>query len=106
MVLEQIISNSRPFYARSKFWEHFGMTKRPSTGFYFISVALALCTDVHLYGFSPFDRGLDGWKPVSYHYYDNLNITVAHDMVYEFKTMVSMHQLGLLHLHVDKCTNT
>ena len=80
------------------------MKKRPSTGFYFISVALALCTDVHLYGFWPFDRGPDG-RPVPYHYYDKLNITVVHDMASEFKIMVAMHQLGLLHLHVDKCTN-
>ena len=100
-----IQENLQHFNANRMFWKKFGLKRRPSSGFYFVSVALALCTDVHVYGFWSFDTGPDG-RAIPYHYYDKIGKTKAHNMSFEFRMMVAMHQLGLLHLHVDRCIKT
>ena len=103
--LKFIQENLQHFAANRIFWKKLGLKKRLSSGFYFVSVALALCSDVHVYGFWSFEKGPDG-RPIPYHYYNSMENTSAHNMPSEFKMMVAMHQLGLLHLHVDRCTNT
>ena len=79
------------------------MTTFMSTGFYFLSSALELCDRVHLYGFWPFKASPEG-RDLRYHYFDDVELK-SHDMTTEFRTIVAMHQLGLLRLHVGNCTD-
>ena len=81
------------------------MKKNPiSSGFYFVNSALAMCDQVHVYGFWPFDTSIDG-RRVQYHYFDDVPFTKNHNMTTELRTIVAMHQLGLLRLHVGNCTD-
>ncbi|XP_006824342.2 alpha-N-acetylneuraminide alpha-2,8-sialyltransferase-like [Saccoglossus kowalevskii] len=81
-------------------WKKWGINKIMSTGFYLVSVAIELCDEVQLYGFWPFTVSPRG-KPVSYHYYDDLNFTTTHNFSAEFDVLVKLHELGVVELNVD-----
>ena len=66
-------------------------------------MAVALCDDVHLYGFWPFLQDLHG-NNVTYHYYDDEKLTGAvHDFPLEFGMLLELHRNGVIHLHVHPC---
>ncbi|XP_078001008.1 alpha-2,8-sialyltransferase 8F-like [Glandiceps talaboti] len=82
-------------------WKAWGVNKRVSTGFYFISVAIELCDNIQVYGFWPFKNGPDN-TTVHYHYYNNMTSN-DHDFSHEFLMIFELHQLGVLKLTVDPC---
>lgn len=100
--LKFIIGDPMHFKAVSSFWNEYGLTHVSSSGFYFISTALALCDDVQVFGFWPFNISADG-RTIYNHYYNKLDFTTNHDMSYEFKVIIAMHHYGLLRMHVGKC---
>ena len=102
--VEFIFGDNGHFLAVVQFWRNLHIKKFLSTGFYFVNSALAMCDSVHVYGFWPFDTSIDG-RRVHYHYFDDITFKKAHDMTTEFRTIVAMHQLGLLRLHVGNCTD-
>ena len=91
------------FKAVFSLWNQYGLKNITSTGFYFINTALALCNDVQVYGFWPFNMSADS-RIITNHYYNDLEFSKkSHDMSYEFKLILAMHHYGLLRLHVGKC---
>ena len=72
-------------------------------GFYLVSVAMAACDSVELYGFWPFDEGLQH-KHVAYHYYDNMNRSKGvHNFDWEFDVLYKLHMAGALRMHIGPC---
>ena len=103
--LKYVFMDVTHFLSVNRFWkEDYKITKaRFSTGFYFVSNALTLCDEVHLYGFWPFNTSLEG-RTLHYHYHDQIVPSTVHNMTVEFRILIAMHQVGLLRLHVGKCT--
>ncbi|XP_072172529.1 CMP-N-acetylneuraminate-poly-alpha-2,8-sialyltransferase-like [Diadema setosum] len=92
-----------------EFWKSRKLGKAAlSTGFYLTQMALTVCEETHLYGFWPFpvyfDEEPGDMRQVPYHYFDDLKFSKAHDMNHEFLVLLQMHKLGLLRLHVGKCS--
>ncbi|KAJ8039746.1 Alpha-N-acetylneuraminide alpha-2,8-sialyltransferase [Holothuria leucospilota] len=90
------------------FWESRGFTKRITTGFYLVSVAMSSCREVHLYGFWPFSQEVDmhTMKSIPYHYFENMEVGKSknfHDMHSEFSVLLQLHLLGILKIHVGIC---
>ena len=50
-----IFGDNGHFLAVVQIWRNLHMKKLISTGFYFVNSALAMCDQVHVYGFWPFD---------------------------------------------------
>ena len=103
--LKFVFPNVTHYLSVNRFWkdDHNMTKKRFSTGFYFVSNALTLCDEVHLYGFWPFSTSLEGRK-LQYHYHGDIGPGKTHDITVEFRILIAMHQLGLLRLHIGKCT--
>ncbi|XP_036624659.1 CMP-N-acetylneuraminate-poly-alpha-2,8-sialyltransferase isoform X2 [Trichosurus vulpecula] len=81
--------------------------KRPSTGLLMYTLATRFCDEIHLYGFWPFPKDLNG-KEVKYHYYDNLKYRYfsnagPHRMPLEFRTLDGLHNRRALKLTTGKC---
>uniref|UniRef100_A0A670JAA3 CMP-N-acetylneuraminate-poly-alpha-2,8-sialyltransferase n=1 Tax=Podarcis muralis TaxID=64176 RepID=A0A670JAA3_PODMU len=81
--------------------------KRPSTGLLMYTLATRFCDEIHLYGFWPFPKDING-KPVKYHYYDDLKYRFfsnasPHRMPLEFKTLSMLHNRGALKLTTGRC---
>ncbi|XP_072022335.1 alpha-N-acetylneuraminide alpha-2,8-sialyltransferase-like [Amphiura filiformis] len=92
------------FYSIGKFWKRYGLNRHLTTGFYFVTCALDLCSVVHLFGFWPFGNSLDG-QTIPAHYYDGIKLsTTYHDSSYELRLYLTMHQLGMLKFHIDDCS--
>lgn len=87
-----------------KFWKARNVhAKRLSTGLFMVSLALALCKEVTVYGFWPFAIDLDE-QPVSHHYYDNiLPYKWFHTMPEEFVQLWHLHKSGTLRMRVGRC---
>ncbi|XP_072017885.1 CMP-N-acetylneuraminate-poly-alpha-2,8-sialyltransferase-like [Amphiura filiformis] len=101
-----VIGNMNHFNENAELWKKYGLIRtkrlRPTTGFYFVSCAVHLCSEVHLYGFWPFTTSLDG-RDIPAHYYDDIIITKYHDASHEIKLLLNMHRLGLLKFHIENC---
>ena len=98
-----VFEDVRHFKAFQGFWKRYGVRRLPSTGFYMTTSALALCKKVHLFGFWPFANSTAG-ELLKVHYYNEEKFRV-HDMLLEFRWLLSMHHFGLLQLHSGNCTN-
>ncbi|XP_072021438.1 alpha-2,8-sialyltransferase 8F-like isoform X1 [Amphiura filiformis] len=98
-----ILEGTKHFKASQIFWKQYGMKKMPSTGFYIVNCALALCKNVHIFGFWPLKKTLDG-RIAPYHYYNEV-VGKSHDFSTELKWILTMHHFGLLKLHVGNCTD-
>ncbi|XP_071799314.1 alpha-2,8-sialyltransferase 8B-like [Asterias amurensis] len=88
------------------YWVTKGLSKYPSTGLYLVTAAIALCNEVHLYGFWPFvESNLPHvtTHPVKYHYFDNSHMVRTHDMHAEFDQLTRLHQEGVLKIHIQNC---
>ncbi len=99
--LSVIKAGTGHFYRNYKFWKKYGLNKYPSTGFYFINCALTLCSEVNVFGFWPFNVHLHGVS-VDTHYYSQVRLA-RHDFLHEVSVLLSMHQLGMIKMHVEKC---
>ncbi|KAL4659285.1 alpha-2,8-sialyltransferase 8F-like isoform X2 [Arapaima gigas] len=99
-----------PEYLRSlaRFWRTRGLrAMRLSTGLIVASLALELCTNVHLYGFWPFPVHPHSRRPLTNHYYDDRQSKKkVHDMPDEFGHLMHLHNHGVVRLHLGKCEPT
>ncbi|XP_030205988.1 alpha-2,8-sialyltransferase 8F-like [Gadus morhua] len=86
------------------FWRSKGLNKRLSSGLMVASLALELCTNVHLYGFWPFDQHPLLQQPLNNHYYDNVpSKKNVHAMPAEFDHLLRLHEQGVLKIHLGEC---
>ncbi|XP_030231057.1 alpha-2,8-sialyltransferase 8F isoform X1 [Gadus morhua] len=85
------------------FWSSKGLNKRLSSGLMVASLALELCTNVHLYGFWPFDQHPLLQQPLNNHYYDNVPSKNVHAMPAEFDHLLRLHEQGVLKIHLGEC---
>ncbi|XP_059901994.1 alpha-2,8-sialyltransferase 8F-like isoform X2 [Gadus macrocephalus] len=86
------------------FWRSKGLNKRLSSGLMVASLALELCTNVHLYGFWPFDQHPLSHQPLNNHYYDNVpSKKNVHAMPAEFDHLLRLHEQGVLKIHLGEC---
>ncbi|XP_052408753.1 alpha-2,8-sialyltransferase 8F [Carassius gibelio] len=96
-----------PEYLRSlsKFWRERGLNSvRPSTGLIVASLALEICSNVHLYGFWPFSKHPNDSRPITNHYYDDrASKKNVHSMPTEFEHLSKLHKQGVIHIHLGKC---
>ncbi|XP_016397624.1 alpha-2,8-sialyltransferase 8F-like isoform X1 [Sinocyclocheilus rhinocerous] len=114
--LEDFGSNSplpvflNPEYLRrlSKFWREQGLNSvRPSTGLIVASLALEICSNVHLYGFWPFSKHPYDSQPITNHYYDDRESKKnAHSMPTEFEHLLKLHKQGVIRIHLGECQPT
>ncbi|XP_042576437.1 alpha-2,8-sialyltransferase 8F-like [Cyprinus carpio] len=99
-----------PEYLRrlSKFWRERGLNSvRPSTGLIMASLALEICSNVHLYGFWPFNKHPNDSRPITNHYYDDrASKKNVHSMPSEFEHLLKLHKQGVIHIHLGECQPT
>ncbi|XP_038077784.1 CMP-N-acetylneuraminate-poly-alpha-2,8-sialyltransferase-like [Patiria miniata] len=76
--------------------------KWPSTGLYAVSSLFDACDRIHVYGFWPFPKSVGG-KAVPYHYNNNVKPTKVHNFDKEFKTLLMLHEKGIINLHLQSC---
>lgn len=88
----------------AEFWRSQGLRAvRMSTGMIMASLALEVCTDVHLYGFWPFSVHPHQQHALTNHYYDNVQTKKVHAMPAEFELLLRLHSQGVLRLHLGDC---
>ncbi|XP_063040386.1 alpha-N-acetylneuraminide alpha-2,8-sialyltransferase-like [Engraulis encrasicolus] len=96
-----------PEYLRNValFWNSQGIrAKRLSTGLIVTSLALELCSNVHLYGFWPFSKHPHTCQALTNHYYDDAQFKKnSHAMPSEFGLLLRLHNQGILRLHLGQC---
>ncbi|XP_077351769.1 alpha-2,8-sialyltransferase 8E-like isoform X4 [Festucalex cinctus] len=96
-----------PDYLRnlSQFWNTNGLkSRRLSTGVMMASLALEVCSNVHLYGFWPFSNHPHGLYALTNHYYDDTKAKRwFHAMPVEFDLLLKLHSQGVLRLHLGRC---
>ncbi|TWW70271.1 Alpha-2,8-sialyltransferase 8F [Takifugu flavidus] len=87
------------------FWRSKGLRAvRLSTGLMVASLALELCSNVHLFGFWPFGNHPHGLRTLKNHYYDDIPPKKKfHAMPVEFELLLQLHTEGVLRLHLDDC---
>ncbi|XP_033109839.1 alpha-N-acetylneuraminide alpha-2,8-sialyltransferase-like isoform X2 [Anneissia japonica] len=105
--IKVLLGHPKQWTAMNKFWSHRGVkAERISSGAYWLSSALTMCHEVHLYGFWPFRTDQHG-NLINYHYYEdkapNNKILMYHHFDEEFKAIVDLHIKGIVKLHVGKC---
>ncbi len=107
--LEDFGSNSplpvflNPEYLRSlsKFWRERGLNSvRPSTGLIMASLALEICSNVHLYGFWPFNKHPNDSRPSP-----TITTMIGEQeerasMPTEFEHLLKLHKQGVIHIHL------
>ncbi|XP_063040473.1 alpha-2,8-sialyltransferase 8E-like isoform X2 [Engraulis encrasicolus] len=111
--LEDFHSPARPVFlspeyltSLARFWRSQGMPAvRLSTGLIVTSLALELCSNVHLYGFWPFSTHPHGsHQTLTNHYYDNRESKKKiHAMPLEFEHLLRLHKQGVLRVHIGQC---
>ncbi|XP_058259883.1 alpha-2,8-sialyltransferase 8B-like isoform X3 [Hemibagrus wyckioides] len=98
-----------PSYLKSlaDFWRGHGIKAvRLSSGIMMASLALEVCSNVHLYGFWPFELHPYTHQQITNHYYDNKPVNKKmHAMSAEFEALMDLHNKGVIHLHLGECTN-
>ncbi|XP_019622986.1 PREDICTED: sia-alpha-2,3-Gal-beta-1,4-GlcNAc-R:alpha 2,8-sialyltransferase-like isoform X1 [Branchiostoma belcheri] len=79
---------------------------RLTSGVFMYTVAQAICDEIHLYGFYPFQEDEEG-HPIPYHYYEpkevNQTYSRVHKMDAENLVLRSLHTKGVLKLTTRKC---
>ncbi|KAM9391872.1 alpha-2,8-sialyltransferase 8F-like [Pholidichthys leucotaenia] len=100
-----IFLNPQYIQKLTAFWRVLGLKSgRLSTGLIMASLALEVCSNVHLYGFWPFSKHPHSLQVLSNHYYDQRPAnTKVHAMPVEFDLLLSLHSQGVLRLHLGEC---
>lgn len=111
--LEDFGSTTRPIFLNpeylvslARFWRSQGLrTVRLSTGLIMASLALELCTNVHLYGFWPFSQHPYGQhQTLTNHYYDDRETKKKiHSMPAEFDHLLRLYGQGIVRVHLGQC---
>ncbi|XP_035470091.1 alpha-2,8-sialyltransferase 8F isoform X2 [Scophthalmus maximus] len=110
--IEDFGSPARPIFFNPEylqslavFWGSRGLRAvRLSTGIIMASLALEVCTNVHLYGFWPFGHHPHGLHALTNHYYDDRQTKKKfHAMPAEFDLLLRLHSQGVLRLHLGDC---
>ncbi|KAG7504147.1 alpha-2,8-sialyltransferase 8F-like [Solea senegalensis] len=110
--IEDFESPTRPIFfnpeylqSLAAFWRSQGLRAvRLSTGIIMASMALEVCTNVHLYGFWPFANHPHGFRALTNHYYDDRQTKKKfHAMPAEFDLLLRLHSQGVLRLHLGDC---
>ncbi len=103
--IEPVFFNPEYLRSLAVFWRSQGLKPvRLTTGIMMTSLALELCSNVHLYGFWPFDNHPHGLHALTYHYYDDINVKKnLHAMPAEFNVLLQLHTQGVLRLHLGEC---
>lgn len=100
-----IFMNPQYLQKLALFWRSRGLRAvRLSTGLIVASLALELCSTVHLYGFWPFSNHPLGLGTLKNHYYDDIQPKKKfHAMPVEFELLLRLHMEGVLRLHLGDC---
>ncbi|XP_038078188.1 CMP-N-acetylneuraminate-poly-alpha-2,8-sialyltransferase-like [Patiria miniata] len=79
-------------------------SKWTTTGLYVLSSIFDLCERIDVYGFWPFPKTLKG-RHVPYHYHNDIKAgsKFSHSFSTEFNGVMSLHEQGLIHLHLGAC---
>ncbi|KAM9391576.1 alpha-2,8-sialyltransferase 8E-like [Pholidichthys leucotaenia] len=86
------------------FWRSHGLkARRVSTGLIMVTIALEVCSNVHIYGFWPFDNHPYSLRTLTHHYYDHVLPKPFHAMPVEFDLLLRLHSQGVLRLHLGEC---
>ncbi|XP_035670138.1 alpha-N-acetylneuraminide alpha-2,8-sialyltransferase-like [Branchiostoma floridae] len=97
---------SHPTYLEgvTEFWRRRNVTERRlSTGLFLTSAAIALCSQVQLYGFWPFSTDRHG-NNIPYHYYDKSSInSVVHNISEEFGHLLQLYREGIVNITTHPC---
>uniref|UniRef100_A0A673A2F0 Alpha-2,8-sialyltransferase 8E-like n=1 Tax=Sphaeramia orbicularis TaxID=375764 RepID=A0A673A2F0_9TELE len=102
--IQPVFLNPEYIQNLTDFWRSQGVREiRLSTGLVVTSLALEICTNVHLYGFWPFSHHPHGFQPLTHHYYDDRKANYFHSMPSEFKLLLQLHSQGVLRLHLGQC---
>ncbi|XP_068606514.1 alpha-2,8-sialyltransferase 8E isoform X2 [Brachionichthys hirsutus] len=110
--IEDFNSPTRPVFFNPEylqslalFWRAQGLRAvRLSSGIIMASLALELCSNVHLYGFWPFSNHPNGLHALRNHYYDDRQTkSKFHAMPAEFDLLLRLHSQGVLRLHLGDC---
>ncbi|KAI8503127.1 Alpha-2,8-sialyltransferase 8E [Branchiostoma belcheri] len=88
----------------TEFWRRRNVTERRlSTGLFLTSAALALCSQVQLYGFWPFSTDRQG-NTLPYHYYDKSSInSMVHNISEEFGHLLQLYREGIVNITTHPC---
>ncbi|CAH1248967.1 ST8SIA5 [Branchiostoma lanceolatum] len=106
--VKAVFSNPRYSIRSKRFWQKNGVKETLMTsGFTFVSFALEVCDEVHVYGFWPYLVDRRG-NEIGYHYTDDNHYgrgltTRGHKMPREFAKLLDMYKKGVLRLVTDKC---
>ncbi|XP_078621456.1 alpha-N-acetylneuraminide alpha-2,8-sialyltransferase-like isoform X1 [Branchiostoma floridae x Branchiostoma japonicum] len=106
--VKAVFSNPRYIIRSHRFWEKNGVKEKIMTsGFTFVSFALEVCDELHVYGFWPYLEDRRGNR-IGYHYTDDNHYgrgltTRGHKMPREFTKLLDLYKKGVLRLVTDKC---
>ncbi|KAG7459748.1 hypothetical protein MATL_G00213790 [Megalops atlanticus] len=105
--VQPIFLNPEYLQSLARFWRAQGLrAMRLSTGLIVASLALELCTNVHIYGFWPFAQHPHDRRPLTNHYYDNRQSKkTVHAMPAEFAHLLRLHGQGVLRVHLGQCAS-
>lgn len=100
-----VFFNPEYLHKLAAFWRSKGLRAvRLSSGLIMASLALELCSNVHLYGFWPFSNHPHGLRTLKNHYYDDIQTKKKfHAMPVEFELLLQLHTEGVLRLHLGDC---
>ncbi|XP_029993000.1 alpha-2,8-sialyltransferase 8E-like isoform X7 [Sphaeramia orbicularis] len=103
--IQTVFFNPKYLQSLHEFWRTQGLRAvRLSTGLMMVSLALEICSNVHLYGFWPFSNHPHGFQPLNNHYYDNKPaVKGMHAMPVEFDHLLQLHSQGVLRVHLGQC---
>uniref|UniRef100_UPI0037E94316 alpha-2,8-sialyltransferase 8F-like n=1 Tax=Semicossyphus pulcher TaxID=241346 RepID=UPI0037E94316 len=103
--MQPVFLNPEYLKSLAGFWRDQGLAEmRLSTGIIMASLALELCSNVHLYGFWPFSYHPHERYTLTNHYYDDLKADNSiHAMPAEFDLLSQLHRQGVLKLHLGDC---
>ncbi|XP_022096981.1 CMP-N-acetylneuraminate-poly-alpha-2,8-sialyltransferase-like [Acanthaster planci] len=103
-VTKPVYGSPDHFLVVSNLWRktHNSGLKWPSTGIYGISSLFDTCDRINVFGFWPFAKSSAG-RVVPYHYNNNVKATKVHSFDKEFKTLLFLHEKGIINLHLTSC---
>ncbi|KAL7378633.1 hypothetical protein ABVT39_016577 [Epinephelus coioides] len=102
--IRSVFFNPAYLQCLTRFWRARRLREaRLSSGLMMVSLALELCTNVHLYGFWPFSNHPHGHYALTNHYYDDKKASGFHSMPAEFDLLLQLHSQGVLRLHLGDC---
>ena len=73
------------------------------SGWYLILSLINVCDRINVFGFWPYTTTIDG-REVPYHYHDDIRaMKNVHSFDAEFKSLVHLHELGIINMQLGSC---